>query len=164
MISPPTAATRLGNRRMSKNEPRTTTRSPGAKHKKGTRYNKKMAKGMRLLMVTCMSAASFQGTTAFDSDSKQIAIDNCSSRCLTISRRDFLWGTLRKCNVRVAKVGGAIQCNVKGTVSWTVEDDQGRTHNLIIPGTPICEALPHRLLSPQHWAQETEKGSQIPFL
>jgi hypothetical protein len=79
MLSPPTAATRLGNRGMSKNEARTTTRSLGAERKRGTRYNAKMAKGMRLIMVTCMSATTLQGTTAFDSDSKQIAIGNCSS-------------------------------------------------------------------------------------
>jgi hypothetical protein len=123
-----------------------------------------MSKSMILLLVTCISAASFQGTTAFDSDLKHIAIDNCSSRCLTVSKGDLLPGTLRKCNVRVAGVGRAIQCKVKRTVSWTVKDDQGRTHNLIIPDTPMYEALPHRLLSPQHWAQEAEKGSQVPYL
>jgi hypothetical protein len=29
---------------------------------------------------------------------------------------------------------------------------------------PCAKPPPHRLLSPQHWAQETEKGSRIPFL
>jgi hypothetical protein len=164
MFAPPSVVTRLGNRGMSKNEARTTTRSSGAECKRGTCYNRRVAKSMNLLLVTCMSAASLQGTTAFDSDSKQIVIDNCSSRCLTVSRRDFLPGTLRKCNVQVAGVGGTIKCKVKGTVSWTVQDDQGRNHDLIIPDTPMCEALPHRLLLPQHWAQEAEKGSRIPYL
>jgi hypothetical protein len=93
---------------------------------------------MKLLFVTCMLAANFQGTTAFDSNWKNIAIDNCSSRCLTVSRKDFLPGTLRKCNVFISGVGGTIKCRVKGTVAWTVEDDQGRAHDIIIPDTPPC--------------------------
>jgi hypothetical protein len=71
--------------------------------------------------------------------------------------------TLRKYNVQVAGVGGTIKCEVKGTISWTVKDDQGRAHNLVIPDTPMCEALPHRLFSPQHWAQEAEKGSRTSY-
>jgi hypothetical protein len=147
MLAPPAVVTRLGNRRMSKNKPRRTTRSPGVERKRGTHIIKRMAKSMMLLVVTCMSAASFQGTTAFDSDSKQIAIDNCSSRCHTVSRKDFLPGTLEKCNVLISGVGGTIKCKMRGTVSWMVEDNQGRAHNILIPNTPMCEALPHRLLS-----------------
>jgi hypothetical protein len=41
-----------------------------------------------------------------------------------------------------------------------VEDDQCRAHDIVIPDTPLCDALPHRLLSPQPWAQEMEKGSR----
>jgi hypothetical protein len=150
MFAPPSVVTRLGDRGMSKNEVRTTTRSSGAKRSKETCYNKRMATGMKLLLITCILAASLQGTTAFDSAKKQIAIDNCSSQCLTVFRRDFLPGTLRKCNVQVAGVGGTIKCDVKGAVSWTVEDGQGRAHGLIIPDTSMCNALPHRLFSSQH--------------
>ncbi len=119
--------------------------------------NRTLARCMRLVTVTCMVAAAAAESTTFDSDAKQIAIDNCSSRCLTVSRKDFLPGTVRKCNVSVLGVGGRVQCNVKGTVSWTIEDDQGRSHDIVIPDTPMCPSLPHRLLSPQHWAQETER-------
>jgi hypothetical protein len=164
MLAPPTSVTRLGCQELSKNEPRTATRSPGKERKSATRINRSLARSMGLLMVTCMSAASLQGTTAFDLDSKQIATENCSSRCLTVSRRDFVPGTLSKCNVLVSGVGGTIKCELQGTVKWTIQDDQGRAHDLLVPDTPMCEALPHRLLSPQHWAQETEKGSRIPFL
>jgi hypothetical protein len=73
-------------------------------------------------------------------------------------------GTIRKCNVAVSGVGGQIKCTIKGTVCWTIEDDQGRPHDILLPNTPMCEALPHRLLSPQHWAQETEKGIRISLL
>jgi hypothetical protein len=60
MFAPPSVVTRLGNQGMSKNEIRTTTGSSGAERIKGTCYNKKMAKGMHLLLINCMSAASLQ--------------------------------------------------------------------------------------------------------
>jgi hypothetical protein len=72
--------------------------------------------------------------------------------------------TVKKCNVAVLGIGGKVKCNVKGTVSWTVKDDQGHAHNIVIPDTPLCESLPHRLLSPPHWAQETESRSRSPLL
>ncbi len=101
---------------------------------------------------------------AFDYGSQKIAIDNCSSLCLTTTGKDFLPGTVRKCNVLVTGVGGIIKCKTKGTVSWTIEDDQGRSHDIIIPDTPMCTEIPHRLLSPQHWAQEIERKSRLPML
>jgi hypothetical protein len=60
-----------------------------------------MAQSLRLILVTCMAASMFQWTTAFDSDSKQIAINNCLSRCLTNSQQDFHPGTIKKCNIAV---------------------------------------------------------------
>jgi hypothetical protein len=111
-----------------------------------------------------MAASAIKGATAFDSDSKQVAIDNCSSRSLTTLRKDFVPGTIQKCNVAVSGVGGQIRRKIKGTVRWTFEDDQGRPNNCLLPNTPMSEALPHRLLSPQHWAQEVEKGIRLPLL
>jgi hypothetical protein len=118
--------------------------------------NRKSAISLHLVLLTCLSAATVGRAAAFDSDSKQIAINNCSSRCLTNSRNDFLPGTVTPCNIGILGVGGRVKCKLKGTVSWTIEDDQGRSHDIVIPDTPMCTALPHRLLSPQHWAQETE--------
>jgi hypothetical protein len=57
-----------------------------------------------------------------------------------------------------------VKCKLKGPVSWTIQDDQGQSHNIVIPDTPLCPALPHRLLSPQHWAQETERRSCVTIL
>jgi hypothetical protein len=43
----------------------------------------------------------------------------------------------------------------KGTVRWTIQDDEGRTHVLIIPNTLLVEtSLPFCILSPQHLSQE----------
>jgi hypothetical protein len=118
---------------------------------------------MKLMTISCFATAALGEQTRFDSDSKPIAIDNCSSLCLTNSRSDFIPGTVKSCNVRILGVGGRVKCKVKGTVSWTIEDDQGRAHDIIIPHTPLHPDLPHRLLSPQHWAQETERRERVPI-
>jgi hypothetical protein len=100
---------------------------------------------MKLVTISCFAASVLGEQTRFDSDSKPIAIDNCSSQCLTNSRSDFMPGTTTRCNVAILGVGGQVKCNVKGTVSWTIEDNQGRAHNIIILDTPMCPGLPDRL-------------------
>jgi hypothetical protein len=88
----------------------------------------------------------------YDSDSFLIAIDNCSSRCITNSLDDYI-GQPTKVNVRVSGIGGAVTANYKGTVKWSIEDDDGRVHTWLIPDTYYNKSTPYRLLSPQHWAQ-----------
>jgi hypothetical protein len=56
------------------------------------------------------------------------------------------------------------KCKAQGTVSWSIKGDQGQAHDIIIPNTPMCKEVPHRLLSPQHWAEETERTSRVPLL
>ena len=131
--------------------------SPSKARSTAKKINRSLARRMRLVTLTCMVSAALAEPVVFDSDAKPIAIDNCSSRCLTTSRKDFLPGTVEPCNVVIVGVGGRVKCDVKGTVCWTIEDDQGRSHDIIVPDTPMCPTLPHRLLSPQHWAQETER-------
>jgi hypothetical protein len=40
-----------------------------------------------------------------------------------------------------------------GTVSWDILDDHGARHTILLPNTYYVPHSPHRLLSPQHWAQ-----------
>jgi hypothetical protein len=82
--------------------------------------------------------------------------------CLTTSRRYFLPGTINKCIVSLSGVSGRIKCKIMGTVSWTIKEDQGQSHNILIPNTPMCTELPHRIMSPQHGAQEIERKSRLP--
>ena len=42
--------------------------------------NSRLAKSLRLVVITCLLAASINSAHAFDSDSVSIALDNCSSR------------------------------------------------------------------------------------
>jgi hypothetical protein len=51
------------------------------------------------------------------------------------SRRDFIPGTIKKCNIAVMGIGGKLKCKIKGTASWTA--DQGCSHDIIIPDTPM---------------------------
>ncbi|CAB9519768.1 unknown protein [Seminavis robusta] len=88
----------------------------------------------------------------YDTDSVLIAIDNCSSRCITNCMCDFV-DTPVKVRVSVQDIGGSVTATYKGTVKWTIEDEQGRAHHFLIPDTYFNTATPYRLLSPQHWAR-----------
>ena len=47
---------------------------------------------------------------------------------------------------------------LKGTVKWKIEDDTGRVHIFRIPGTFYAPKAPFRMLSPQHWSKEINRG------
>jgi hypothetical protein len=119
--------------------------SPSHQRRRGRAKNRGMARSLRLIAIACLSASTIDHSHAFDSDSVPIAIDNCS-------RKDFKPGTIKPCNISVAGISGAVRCRLMGTVSWTIEDDQGRSHDFEVADTPLCTALPHRLFSPQQWA------------
>ncbi|CAB9508477.1 unknown protein [Seminavis robusta] len=53
---------------------------------------------------------------SYDTDSVLIAIDNCSSRCITNCMQDFI-DTPKKVNVSVQGIGGTVMATYKGTVS-----------------------------------------------
>jgi hypothetical protein len=87
----------------------------------------------------------------YNSDSFQIAIDNCTTSCFTNSMEDFN-GTPRKTNTRITGIGTATSTYV-GTVEWLIVDNSGQRHVLRIPNTQFQAGLPFRLLCPQHVAQ-----------
>jgi hypothetical protein len=104
------------------------------------------------LVDCCFTATRGRGTsTRFDSDSFQIAIDNCATSCFTNSMDDFV-GTPTKVDTNITGIGKAKSTFV-GTAKWLIVDDQGRKHKLLIPGTRFQKDLPFRLLSPQHVTQ-----------
>ncbi|CAB9523869.1 hypothetical protein SEMRO_1466_G275010.1 [Seminavis robusta] len=95
----------------------------------------------------------------YDSDSFVIAVDNCSSRCITNSMMDFV-GTPERINVRVKGIGGDGAATYRGTVRWIIQDDSGATHTWLIPDTYYHKKSPYRLLSPQHWAQTRQDNDK----
>ena len=82
----------------------------------------------------CMqSMQQVDGGVRYDSDSFQIAIDNCATSCFTNSMTDFV-SKPKAINHRILGIGSGTSTFV-GTVQWFIVDDQGRKHTLIIPGT-----------------------------
>jgi len=97
----------------------------------------------------------------FDSDSFQIKIDNCASKCITNCIEDFMIPP-DPISLNIIGVGGNIPCTHIGTVNWVIEDDQGHKHLFNIPGTIYAPQAPHRLLSPQHWSQAADDNIPNP--
>ena len=106
-------------------------------------------------------STTFQGCSVtprpFDSDSYLLMIDNCCSKCVTNCCTDFV-GTPTPVRAQISGVGGPIPVLLKGTVKWKIEDDTGRVHIFRIPGTFYAPKAPFRMLSPQHWSKEINRG------
>jgi hypothetical protein len=88
----------------------------------------------------------------FDSVSKIISIDNCASYCISNDQKD-IQDHLRHINKQVKGIGGIIKEVMTGTIVWYLEDDIGKVHTQVIPGSLYIPQAPSRLFSPQHWAQ-----------
>jgi hypothetical protein len=61
-------------------------------------------------------------------------------------------GTPTKVNTNITGVGQA-KATYVGTAKWLIVNDQGRKHELLVPGTRFQKDPPFCLLSPQHVAQ-----------
>ena len=90
----------------------------------------------------------------FDTDSKLLRIDNHASRSITHDITDVI-GEINKDEAYIIRgIGGA----VKGygcTIKWTIEDDEGKVHDVVLPNSVFVRDSTTRILSPQHWAQES---------
>ena len=62
--------------------------------------------------------------TRYDSDSFQIAIDNCAMSCFTNDLQDFI-DTPRDTHTKILGIGQATSTFI-GTVKWLIVDDNGR--------------------------------------
>ena len=125
------------------------------------RRQAKRSRHLAMLLIPWQRCTAFATTMSdqrsgtlqpFDSDSFQVKIDNCASKCITNCIDDFLTPP-DPISINIIGVGGNIPCTHIGTVCWEIEDDDGLLHQLKIPGTIYAPAAPHRLLSPQHWSQ-----------
>jgi Reverse transcriptase (RNA-dependent DNA polymerase)/GAG-pre-integrase domain len=99
----------------------------------------------------------------FDSDSKPIKIDNCSTRTMSCSINDFLPETMRVVkNKNVHGYGGSVTpITHQGTIRWDLLDDRGMTRTLVIPNSFFVPSSKVRLLSPQHLAQQRKDDFPI---
>lgn len=115
--------------------------------------------GTIVCLLSTASAKSNHRKTTFNSDSVTIHVDNCASRCITNNRSDFIKAPKRV----IGRVKGMGSNNVAvqgiGTIQWFIDDDNGRKHKFLIPGSLYIPESPARLFSPQHWAQEQKDNS-----
>jgi hypothetical protein len=105
----------------------------------------------------CMSSTTMQRDrpkpTHYDTDSFDIYVDNCASRSITNDLRDFV-DTPVPSNTRIYGTNGVSDGTLMGTVRWSIEDDDGQVHDIVIPNTVYSKGNRNKLLSPQHWSQE----------
>ena len=102
------------------------------------------------------AAAKAQRITPFDRDSHMIGIDNRASGCFSHVSTDFV-GPLRDSNKIVKGFGGSTTSAIKvGTLKWTWLDDTGKEWTHYIPNSYYAPTGGVRLLSPQHFAQQTK--------
>jgi hypothetical protein len=89
----------------------------------------------------------------FNTDSALIGIDNRASACMSDNIHDFS-GPLQPTNRVIRGFAGTKTTNVQiGTISWRIEDDNGKVTTHIIPNSYYVPDGKVRLLSPQHWAK-----------
>ena len=76
-----------------------------------------------------------------------------------VKQKIWLCGQLVSCNVSIKGIGGTNSIRECSTVKCTIEDNDDRPHDLLIPRTYYNPNSPYRLLSLQHWAQTSDKPS-----
>lgn len=122
-------------------------------------------RGSALAMALTSTGASMPWSkqqVAFDTDAFPVRIDNCASRTMSFEKDDFVPSTLKPIKpIRVKGFGSSTQTMVthEGTVRWTILDDEGAPHDIVIPRSLYTPRSGERLLSPQHWAQTADDGT-----
>jgi hypothetical protein len=104
------------------------------------------------------STTQIKGKMYFDIDSYTILVDNCCTRSITTSLKDYI-NAPQDTTIRIKGYNGVSTKPTKvGTVQWSWVDDTGKSHTFSIPDTYYSPDAETRLLSPQHWASTLGKG------
>ena len=111
----------------------------------------------------CMPSAvdNFSSPVAayFDTDSSPVGIDNRCSVCMSNVKEDFVGPLIKTQRAVRGYEGVKVHVMYQGTVKWTIEDNDGVKHDILIPGSFYVPDSHHRLISPQHWAQQAYAAS-----
>jgi GAG-pre-integrase domain len=99
----------------------------------------------------------------FDTDSFRINIDNCCTSSITPNIGDFI-GPIKKVSNKSAQGFNGDKSPVmhRGTVKWTINDDNRVARTIVLPNTYHVPDAPVRLMSPQHWAQQSKDNKPSP--
>ena len=105
------------------------------------------------LPVICLSSYdNLDPLVPLDSDSIPIRVGNCCSCSISPHLGDFV-GPLTPSNLQVSGMFGKASNVQKGTICWTIQDDEGASRDIFLPGSLYIPDSSTCLLSPQHWAQ-----------
>jgi archaellum component FlaF (FlaF/FlaG flagellin family) len=91
----------------------------------------------------------------FDSDSFDILVDGGATSCISNNLADFV-APPQASTVRVKGFNGTTSSTRVGTVIWNILDDTGHRRTLKIQNRYYVPACPLRILSPQHYSQQTK--------
>jgi hypothetical protein len=116
-----------------------------------------------MCIILAMHAASGQPDKRlpFDTDSKPLKVDNCTTASITPCLADCVTTPIKVRN-KVEGIGGSISEVYKTTIKWSFEDNDGLSHDILLPGSYYVPTAPSRLLSPQHWAQIAKDNYPLP--
>lgn len=104
--------------------------------------------------VICLPASSDPGDSmTFDTDSRAIKVDNCSSYSISPFLTDFEEDKKLAPHMSISHFGGTCNQVYTGTIIWTISNDNSANHEIRLPGSLYVPGCPTCLLSPQHWAQ-----------
>ena len=94
--------------------------------------------------------------TKFDTDSFLIGVDNHSSVSISNSINDFT-SAPKPFHAKIKSFSGSTMLSSGiGTVKWSILDDQGATHDIILDDVLYVPQAQVRLLCPQQWAQQAK--------
>jgi hypothetical protein len=86
-----------------------------------------------------MSHADTDDGSSFDTDSYPIVVDAGASKCMTNDKGDFI-GTPAEIHMDILGLGW-ITAILKGTVRWSIKDNEGIVQHFDIPDTYFCPDL-----------------------
>jgi len=114
------------------------------------------------LTATDLNAQAHEAEAVFDTDSALIRVDNCATACISNDTKDFI-GELTPSRRKVKGIVGPAGDGVMtGTIQWHIEDDDGVSHEVNLPGSYYVPWSTSKLLSPQHWAQTAKDNKPMP--
>jgi hypothetical protein len=76
----------------------------------------------------------------FDSDSFLIALDNCASCCMMNDESDFINSPVLV-HADVLSIG-KVSAAKMGTLKWSIEDDEEKVHDFLLPEFYFIPDLP----------------------
>jgi hypothetical protein len=116
---------------------------------------------MSVMAMSTQVAAAKEYTVLFDTDAKQIGVENRCIACISHDISDFITA-LTKCNRTIKSFGGGCTVNVlQGTIRWRWCDDCGKRFIFTIPNSYYIPSGKCQLLSPQHWTRRQKDRKPI---